>query len=326
MNEGSPYRLIADMPTLSREQLVLLATQNRLFALIDPGFDQFRFEQTARLNFRDTDPSFYDLIAWDRVTYQAPRLVQVPIVSLPLFLDNLTTERWGVFVVAKIGLRDVAAHLQRFVITKGPEGNPYFLRFHDASVLSTLLQTWSKDSAAKFFGPLEGFGLPDLKSMEIRDYSSFLPSRSRKAVAPEGCLLELSAEQLIACGDAIENDLYQIIQWHLRGHHSRAVQYIPAPTLEARIGVAVEKARRYGLMTVPDIAGYAALMFELSPNFDEHPSFKKVLEDWRIPPEVKLKKLSQNITQEDWRQALELYDREFWPRALLRQSRRTSAR
>jgi F0F1-type ATP synthase delta subunit len=53
-------------------------------------------------------------------------------------------------------------------------------------------------------------------------------------------------------------------------------------------------------------------MFELAPNFDEHPSFRKVLADPSLPAEGKMKLLSQVISDQEWREASELYDRGFW--------------
>ena len=86
--------------------------------------------------------------------------------------------------------------------------------------------------------------------------------------------------------------------------------------LEERIKYSVQKARGYSLGTVSDLAGFTALMFELAPNFDEHPSFKAVLVDPAIPPEGKMKKLSQVITDREWNEASRLYDRSFWPSVL----------
>lgn len=305
-----------DSDLASREKLVALSAAGKLYALLDPFFESYAFEPSRKLELRDTDPQFYEMIAWDRVTYEPPRLVQVPLEGLSLLLDGLSTERWGVFVISRYSLEELAMHLQRFVIARGPDENPYFLRFHDASVLGVLLETWDASSRARFFGPIDAFGLPDLDSMEVKIVGSPVGVRSRKAVRPEACLLDLGRKQLEQCGRAIEGDLVKVIQWHLRGHHSRVVQHLSREQLEKRVEVAVMRARRYGFQSVSDLAGFAALMFELAPNFDEHPSFKRVLTDRDTVPEMKLRRLSQTISENDWKEALQLFDREFWPRSL----------
>lgn len=296
----------------SRERLTKYAMAGKLFALLDPFFENFAFEPNRKLEIRDTDPQFFEIIAWDRVTYEPPKLVQVPLEGLSILLDGLSTERWGVFVVSRFSLNELADHLQRFVIAKGPDQNPYFLRFHDASVLGVLLETWNADALAKFFGPIDMFGLPDLEDMSIRMVESPVGARSRKPVRPEACLLDLGNRQLEQCGHAIERDLVKVIYWHLRNYHAKVVQHLDREVLQSRISVTITRGRGYGLQTISDLAGFAALMFELAPNFDEHPSFQKILSDKQILPELKLRRLSQTISEKDWREAMSRYDRSFW--------------
>jgi hypothetical protein len=296
----------------SRERLTKFAMAGKLFALVDPFFENFAFEPNRKLEIRDTDPQFFEIIAWDRVTYEPPKLVQVPLEGLSTLLDGLSTERWGVFVISRFSLGELADHLQRFVIAKGPDQNPYFLRFHDASVLGVLLETWNADAKAKFFGPIDMFGLPDLEDMSIQMIESPVGSRSRKPVRPEACLLDLGNRQLEQCGQAIERDLVKVIYWHLRNYHAKVVQHVDRNLLHDRISVSIARGRGYGLQTISDLAGFSALMFELAPNFDEHPAFQRILSDKQILPELKLRRLSQAISEKDWREAMSRYDRSFW--------------
>jgi hypothetical protein len=315
----------------SRETLTKYAMSGKLFALIDPFFDSFFdarfgtpapgaesfasgqvFRESRKLDLRDTDPQFFEMIAWEKVTYEPPRLVRVPVDGLSILIDGLSTERWGVFVVSRFSLEELALHLQKFVIARGPDENPYFLRFHDAAVLGVLLETWDQASCAKFFGPIDAFGLSDLETMEVYLHESPLGQKSRKAVAPEACLLELKRSQLERCSAAIERDLVRVLYWHLRNHHSKVVQHIDRERLQERVVIAVAKGRRYGFQTISDLAGFAALMFELAPNFDDHPSFRRILVDRETLPEMKLRRLSQVISEKDWREAMGLYDKAFW--------------
>jgi hypothetical protein len=274
----------------------------------------------ARLETRDTDPVFYDVIAWDRVTYEPPYLAEINAAGLEWILNSLSTERWGIFIVSELGLTALAEHYQKFVIARGPDKNPYFLRFHDASVLEVLLRTWDPREKAVFFGPSKAFGLPDLDTMNIHFLENpFAPKTGagRHALPdPEDCLLQLREAQLRLCGEAIDRDLIKVIYWHLRNHHARPVQFLQKPMLEERIRCAISKGRRYSLGSVADLAGFTALMFELAPNFDEHPSFRNVLLDPQIPPERKMRRLSQVITDREWNEALSLYDRSFWSEAI----------
>jgi Domain of unknown function (DUF4123) len=297
-----------------RQSLEASAQAGQLFALMDPFFELPMPVDSARLETRDTDPVFFEVIAWDQVTYEPPYVAKINPEALQWILNSLSTERWGIFVIADSDAKSLARHFQKFVIAKGPDANPYFLRFHDASVLDVLIQTWEPKEVSVFFGPCVGFGLPDLDTMEIRLRQN--PFRSQvknyQMPKPEDCLLQLRDPQLRLCGEAIDRDLVKVIYWHLRNHHSRSVQFLDKAVLENRIQFAIAKARRYSLGTVSDLAGFTALMFELAPNFDEHPSFRSVLLDPSVPPEAKLRRLSQTITDKEWKEAMGLYDRSFW--------------
>jgi hypothetical protein len=295
-----------------RENLEAWSDKGQLFALVDPFFDIPLPLEKQRLETKDTDPVFFELIAWDQVRYQPPSVVKITRDVLDWVLNSLSTERWGVFLVSEHDLATLARHYQKFVIAKGPDANPYFLRFHDASVLEVLLKTWESKERAVFFGPVMAFGLPDLDTMKVRIEFNPYGTRGKTLPEPEDCLLHLRDAQLKACGEAIDRDLVKVIYWHLRNHHSKSVQFLEKNVLETRIVFSISKARRYSLGSVSDLAGFTALMFELAPNFDEHPSFRNVLMDPSVPPEGKMRRLSQVISDREWGEALSLYDRSFW--------------
>lgn len=292
------------------------ATRGHLFALLDPFFELPVDVEKKRLETRDTDPVFFEVIAWEQVTYEPAYLVKVDLAVLDWLTNTLSTERWGLFLASNLDFETLVRYYQKFVIAKGPDGNPYFLRFHDPSVLEVLLTTWDTRSRSIFFGPTLAFGLPDLDTMDTRIERNPFPVRPDKLPSSEDCLLQLAESQLRSCSEAIDRDLVKVIYWHLRNHHSKVVQHIDTRTLQRRVQYAISRARRYSLGTIADLAGFTALMFELAPNFDDHPSFRKVLDDPSIRPEHKMRRLSQVISDNEWNEAISLYDRQFWPSVL----------
>lgn len=306
-----------------RARLEAWAKAGELYALIDSFFEIPLPLEKIKLETRDTDPVFYELIAWEKVTYEPPFLAKLTPDVLDWFLNSLSTERWGLFIASKSGLQSLATHFQKFVIARGPDANPYFLRFHDAAVLDILLRTWDPKEKSVFFGPAHAFALPDLDSVDvaIETNPAVQFGKVPELPRPEDCLVQLRESQLKLCAEAIDKDLVKVIHWHLRNHHSKAVQFLDRGNLEARVQVTIQIARRYGLGTISDLAGFAALMFELAPNFYQHPSFKKVLEDGSLSADVKMRKLSQVISDKEWNEAAEAYDRHFWTRALAKAQR-----
>ncbi|MES2962771.1 MAG: DUF4123 domain-containing protein [Bdellovibrionota bacterium] len=308
----TPNSLALPRETTTREQLEAWAAKGHLYALVDTFFDIPVPIERVKLETKDTDPVFYEVIAWDQVTYEPPYLAKLSPEALDWINNALSTERWGIFVAAETNdLAKLARHFQKFVIARGPDQNPYFLRFHDAAVLDVLLRTWDPKERAIFYGPVAAFGLPDLDTVDTKLEENSL-GRQAAWPSPEDCLIQLRDSQLKLCSEAIDRDLVKVIYWHLRNHHAKSVQFVDKVTLEIRVGYSIEKARRYGLGTISDLAGFAALMFELAPNFDEHPSFKRVLEDPSLPPDAKMRKLSHTISDREWSEATRLYDRTFW--------------
>ena len=301
----------AKFPVGARDQLHKSAAEGRLFALIDPTSKVPVEVETAPLQFRDTDPIFFEMIAWDKVRFRSPMLVQVDAKNFTALAESLPLERWGFFVVSNFDLWTLAAHFQKFVIAKGPDKNPYFLRFHDPSVIEVLLRTWSEAERRAFLGPIETIGVPNLANLDLQIWNT--PSTiNSKLPAPEDCLLSLTESQLLECAEAIERDLVKIVYWHLRGSHAKSVQFLSTETLQSRISYALDRARRYNLVSVSDMVGYVSLMFEVAPNFDEHPSVRQALEDPTAPPLAKMQYLSSQIPESVWQEVVLNFDRNFW--------------
>ncbi len=309
-------------PMLSRgdlgiDQLRTLCAEGKLFALVDSHFGPWKSSQKKFLEPKDTDPEFFEIIAWSEVTYQPPVLIKLERDDLNTILNQLSTDRWGIFIASSFSLEELAEHFQKFVITKGPDGDPYFFKFQDAAVLEVFLNTWSKKELDTFFGPCDAFGVTDLDSLEIVKFEyepKDLTRREKTLPAPEDCLISLRQSQLDQCFSRIEIDLVKIIAWHLRNEHSYLVQHISKEILEQRVLYGIRKGRKYRLDTVADLAGFVGLLFEIAPNFDQHPSIQSLLTNFEIPPEKKLDILVDQISEEEWEEASHLYDDKFWPR------------
>lgn len=295
----------------AREQLHKTASEGQLFALIDPASKVPVELEAASLQYRDTDPIFFEMIAWEKVRFRAPMLVQVDEKSFAALAESLPLERWGFFIVSSFDLWTLADHFQKFVIARGPDKNPYFLRFHDPSVIEVLLRTWSDEERRVFLGPIEGIGMPTLANLDLQIWSS--PSIIDSHLpAPEDCLLTLSESQLLECAEAIERDLVKVVYWHLRGSHAKSVQFLNTETLHSRIAMGLDRARKYNLISVSDMVGFISLMFEVAPNFDDHPAVREALEDSAAPPLAKMQYLSSRVPESVWQEVLLNFDRKFW--------------
>ena len=94
--------------------------------------------------------------------------------------------------------------------------------------------------------------------------------------------------------------------------HPGVVRGLSDERLRARIRFALARGRAHGFTWQSALAGFCVMMFEVGPNFDAHPSFKRALAI-RLPDEnQRVRSIYQNTTDEDWQDARAFSDPEGW--------------
>ena len=53
-------------------------------------------------------------------------------------------------------------------------------------------------------------------------------------------------------------------------------------------------------------------MFQIAPNFDEHPRINEVLADEQVPPDARIDLLSECTLERDWEEAEDGRDENAW--------------
>ena len=76
--------------------------------------------------------------------------------------------------------------------------------------------------------------------------------------------------------------------------------------------IGIERARTRGLSRIEDVAAFVAIMFEISPRFDEHPAISQVLEDPRFNPAQRMELMFRLVPDQAWEEAEGTYDETVW--------------
>ncbi len=92
----------------------------------------------------------------------------------------------------------------------------------------------------------------------------------------------------------------------LRAAYPDIVGARPRSRVRADVDAAWKRARRYDLSNRRDLIAFAELSLLVSPSFDRHPPFAKILEDPDMPPERRVEQLFLRATPESWLAAAEL--------------------
>ncbi len=109
-----------------------------------------------------------------------------------------------------------------------------------------------------------------------------------------------------------DDDLEVLIaQAELRINPSR-VDGVRPVRLRSMARIAMETATSVGLTNAEDIAGFAALMFEISPRFHLEPTIATALADETFKPGERLSLLFERTSDENWAEAEKLYDENIW--------------
>ncbi|HEV2763344.1 MAG TPA: hypothetical protein VGV38_10250 [Pyrinomonadaceae bacterium] len=99
---------------------------------------------------------------------------------------------------------------------------------------------------------------------------------------------------------------------HLRQHYPEHVSGLHEEVLKAMVRGGIARGRGHGLTLRSTLTAFVALMFVVSPNFDEQPTIYEVLNNENLHPDSRLDVLTAMTTDEDWREAAAIYDVDEW--------------
>lgn len=124
--------------------------------------------------------------------------------------------------------------------------------------------------------------------------------------------------------DSVADALFvdQILQY-LREHHdgtviqleegaATPVQDVGDEMLREFVRHGITRARAHGITHQSTMAAFIVLQFETAPNFDEHPLLQRVLKDDRVDANLRIDRLMERATEENWKAVRERYDPGAW--------------
>lgn len=125
-------------------------------------------------------------------------------------------------------------------------------------------------------------------------------------------MIRIRPEQLKIFEPVAEAGMVRRLVEHLRAEHADYVEGLPDDILSEMTRNGVARARRYGLTLESSIGAFVALMFEVAPNFDEHPLIRHALTDASVPPDERIDELPKRVPQAHWEEAGRRYDEKAW--------------
>ena len=125
-------------------------------------------------------------------------------------------------------------------------------------------------------------------------------------------MLRIREEQLRQFEPQADAALVARIVEHLHEEHADVTDTLPDDVLREMVEAGMARARGHGLTWESSLAAFVALMFEIAPNFDEHPRVRHYLDSSTVPPDERLNRLAASLSDEDWEAIERDYDAAAW--------------
>jgi hypothetical protein len=90
---------------------------------------------------------------------------------------------------------------------------------------------------------------------------------------------------------------------HVLRHCYSITRDLDPISLRERVSNGLQRARLHGFTTAADLIGFVALMFEIGPNFDEHPGIRKILQKTPSGVENWLEQFVDEVEPVHWDEA-----------------------
>lgn len=119
-------------------------------------------------------------------------------------------------------------------------------------------------------------------------------------------------DQLKAFDDEAEKSFRRKVLEHLKAEHPESVEGVDEKDLEIMVANGIGRARSHGFTWESSVAAFVMLMFEVAPNFDQHPAFRQHLEDKKLEEMERIEAIFNFVTDEEWAEAQDKYDDEAW--------------
>lgn len=125
-------------------------------------------------------------------------------------------------------------------------------------------------------------------------------------------MLVIRQEQIQAMLVPNDEQLELLVAEAVRAAGAERVRSCDDEIFGSMIKTAVARAKSHELTKPEDIAAFAAVMFEIAPNFDEHQDIKSILSDSSFPPADRFYQLFERVSENSWTEAEKRYDELVW--------------
>ncbi len=116
-------------------------------------------------------------------------------------------------------------------------------------------------------------------------------------------MFKIRQEQIEAMLMHNEEKFIDFVVKHVKQECPDDVRGIDQVSLREMVTNGLTRARSYDLEKPQDLTAFVAIMFDISPNFDEQPNIQQALRDQSIPIEQRFNAMIEQVSDKAWEEA-----------------------
>lgn len=226
-------------------------------------------------------------------------------------LQHARSESTAMIVASPFATTAVARQLRRLLVVR-VDGRRTLFRFYDPLVLHRFLAACTQRELESVFGPIHAITLPTmLPDLWMTLTLDFHHRAADESPPNRNIHLELSEPQVRALR-SLTADTTTLRIADFVCEHFPETRSLPDKLLFEMVRAGEDRARGHGLTWESSITAFVALMFEFSPNFDEHPRVAALLRDPLVDVNQRVRNLTRVVTHEVWREVRQMEDADAW--------------
>lgn len=125
-------------------------------------------------------------------------------------------------------------------------------------------------------------------------------------------MLKIRKEQFDQYLQSNEQQFIQTILDFVRQDNPELIEGLPEHVLSEMVANGIERARSHGFRSDEDLMAFVAVMFEISPNFDEQPQIYQALHNPALPLDQRFDAIFDGVPAEAWQEAELNIDADAW--------------
>ncbi|MCW8929889.1 MAG: DUF4123 domain-containing protein [Gammaproteobacteria bacterium] len=263
---------------------ILLNKTTNIYVLIDVNAKKGLRGELFNLSDAPKFRSLFHNTVLQELRDQSPFLLQIELNQYRYitYLFEKAPKHF-LLIFSKYSLDILYQHWQSILTVYALNGDVAFYKFYSPEILKPYIKACKPSEQALLLAYCDEVYLYNKPNQWDRCYQVLvqekisLPEINKVDPHLKTAWWQLKDHHFDYMSSITENALIENLGNHLLSHHMDALQAYKNRTLSKLISHGIQRARFYGLETREELSFFLGMMFELSPNFDEHPKIHQWL-------------------------------------------------